>query len=197
MQPLEFKRKLKETKWRKYFYARGVAIITLSIIIGLLSWSIERWWNPLLLIGVSLLYLLSEYRFLTWMDQRRQRWETFKLTITDDRIIREFCEERDEILKSEIKSIVQERDGGLRINGDDGIWTPRDVDKFELIEKALLSDSAFDSDSKVKIDQESPIESFQSFIEILQKNFGGASVFTIIIIPVVTLNYTYTILYTE
>jgi len=186
MESLTFKRKFSELKWKKPFYVWSSLALGPSFILGVYSLFLAKWYEGIALTVFIPVFFKFLYNAGLRMEARINRWKSFRITIDDRFVHRDFNNEpRKSILRSEIKAIIRERSRGVRINGEEnyGIWIPSDMEGYDDIIKIIESDLRTVNNQNV-ITEEAPPESFQKFIKMLQDNFGGISLFTTIIVVV-------------
>jgi hypothetical protein len=180
----EFKRTIRK-KSSKWFLISFIIIPAYAVVNSLINTinGNDTWSKFAAMTSACVMYLIFLLQFIRNMDKKLKIANSYKLTLNDGSIVKEMdTYPVKSILTKDIVSVIKENDGSIRINGDDGIWIPSDIENIKHLEKLLESYSSINYPNKLEITKEKPFETFDNFLEALQQKFGAVSLFTVIII---------------
>jgi hypothetical protein len=148
--------------------------------------------------GLCYILIWSFYRsFFVRVEKGNLSRQSIRLTIDDDAIIRETNQSPlTRIHRADIKSIIKEVDGGIRIFDTQGnaLWIPSDIQDFDQVERLLeeMKPSGAPNE-KPFVQAEPPAQSFAEFVQILQHNFSFISMiaFIMVILSYLQLHFYY------
>jgi len=183
----QFKMKeAKPFKWKRLLYTIIIITSLLSIFqAGILVYQNEIWRGVGVAIVPFFIWRLLRSIFIHAHKGNISR-QSISLIIEEDFILRESDTlPHKKILKAEIKSIVREEDGGIRIKDvrDNEIWIPKDIQNIDELE-VLLQETKVKAEliGKTLIQQEEPRQRFFDYVTILQNNFPVISILALIMI---------------